>query len=166
MVNALKLSLYGCETDACALMRTVLENLTVFEHINEEGLHSQAYDEMVTNGPKGKPFSKSLDFSTALKKQETRDRRGKLMGMLSTIGSHLSPTRLGRSRMVIDGRNHMKPGASVDNPRINETFGELAALALFHVQVVDDFLGKYLPEAASDFHAKAEKLEAEYDSLK
>lgn len=166
MANALRICLYGCETDACALMRTVLENLTVFDHINAKGLHSQAYNEIATNAPKGKPFSKGLDFSTAIGQQEHKDRRGKLMGTLSTIGSHLSPTRLGRSRIVIDGRSHVKPGASIDNPRINETLGELAALALFFVRVVDEFFVKYLPEATAEYHDQTKRLGSEYEAMR
>lgn len=166
IVNALKICLYGCETDSYALMRVLLENLTVFEHINDEGLHTKAYDEMVSHAPRGKSFSTVFSFKDILRKQEIKDRRGRLKGFLSNIGSHLSPTRLARSRMSVDGHNHPKPGASVENPRINEALGELAAIALYFVRVIDEFFEKYISHDAKEFHKQAQCLEIEYDAMK
>lgn len=166
IVNSLKLCLYGCETDSYALMRVVLESLTVFDHINEEELHTKAYDEIVSNAPKSKSFSKLFDFKAVLRQQKNKDRRGRLKGFLSNIGSHLSPTRLARNRLIVDGQSHPKPGASVENPRINEALGELAAIALFFVKVVDEFYQKYIPQGVTEYHIKAQYLEKEYDSMK
>jgi hypothetical protein len=165
LISATRLALHGCETDAYALMRVVLESLTVFSYIVSANLFSDALREIQLRSSKGKAFSSILSYKTAIRQLDIKDRRDHLRGQMSTIGSHLSPSRLAMSRYLLRGAEHVKAGMSLAEPSVKIAFGELASLSLFAVRVTDEFLSKLLPHSATHFHRRRVELDARYEAL-
>jgi hypothetical protein len=166
LISAARLALHGCETDAYALMRVVVESLTVFEYIVEFNRYDSAFHEILDRAPKGKRFSKELSYATAIKQLGIADRRIRLRGQLSTLGAHISPSRLAMSHYQRDGETHMKAGVSLANPRIKAALEELASLCLFAIRVIDDFFSDSSLPTASAFHSRRMQLDEAHESLK
>jgi hypothetical protein len=166
LINAIRLGFQGCETDSYALMRVVLENLTVLQYIIKFTLYDEAYSEVVNKVRLGKRFSQKYSYKTAVKKLGIKDRRDRVKGSFSNFGSHPSPSRLAMSRFKIGDNDFPKVGVAINNPRTKMAIGELAALALFFVEITDDFLMACLAENAGAFHQRRVELESLYKSLK
>ena len=162
LINSIRLCLQGCDTDAYALMRIVIENLTVLDYIITSDLFEDAYLELSTKAPRGKKFSSRFSFKTAISQPHVTDRRERLVGNLSNIGAHISPPRLSSSLYRV---GYAKIGLSIDNPRIKLSLGELASLSLFFVMVIDDFISKFLEKRSEQFHTIRLDLEKSYDRL-
>lgn len=166
LINAIRLGFQGCETDAYAIMRVALENLTILQYITQSGLYDEARAEIEGNAKRGKRFSSKFTYQNALKKLGITDRRERLRGDLSNLGNHVSPSRLGMSRFEIGDKNYPKVGVSINNPRTNVVIGELASLCLFFVKITDDFLAGSSAENRGPFHKKRVELEGRYEDLK
>ena len=163
LVNSFRLALYGIETDAYALMRVVLENLTIFEYIIQDEQYEAAFIEMQERVQRRRPFSPRFSYKTSLKKLNVNDERNRLWGELSVSGSHASPGRLRMSRLDYGGLVYFKVGAAVENPRTKDTLKVLARLTYYFAQILDTFfLKNSVPEAAS-FHERLEKFESRID---
>ncbi len=163
LINAIRLCLQGCETDAYALMRVVLENLTIFQYVVKFGIFDEAYSEL-GKAKRGERFSKKLSYKTAITKLGIKDRRERLKGELSTLGSHLSSNRLTMSRFQIGDTDFPKIGASINNPEVKKTLDELASMALFFVQIMDDFF--ITTKIGDTFHNRRIELETLYEKSK
>ncbi|TKS59211.1 MAG: hypothetical protein EWM72_02413 [Nitrospira sp.] len=166
LINAIRLGFQGCETDAYAIMRVVLENLTILQYIVQFGLYDGAQAEIEGNAKREKRFSNKFTYKTALNKLGIKDRRERLKGDLSNFGNHVSPSRLRMSRFEIGDRNYGKVGVSINNPRTKIVIGELASLCLFFVKITDDFLAACKVENGGAFHQKRVELESRYEDLK
>jgi hypothetical protein len=166
LINAIRLGFQGCETDAYALMRVGLENLTVLQYIIEFALYDKAYLEIENRLKRGKCFSKNFSCNIALKKLNIDDKRARVMGDFSNLGSHTSPSRLAMSRFQIGDNDFPKVGIAVNNPRTKRIIGELATLALFFVEITDDFLKVSLAENGDIFHQRRTELERVYEEFK
>lgn len=165
LINAIRLGFQGCETDAYAIMRVALENLTILQYIIQSALYDEAHAEIEGNAKQGKRFSSKFTYQTALKKLGTTDRRERLRGDLSNLGNHVSPSRLAMSRFEIGDRNYPKVGVSINNPRTKLLIGELASLCLFFVKITDDFLAGSKAENRDAFHTKRVEFESRYEDL-
>jgi len=166
LISAIRVCLHGCETDALALMRVVLEELTILDYIATKRLYHSASLEVQENFRRGKSFSDKFSYKTAIKALHVTDRRERLRGQMSALGSHASPPRLSLALTHRDDTDHFKAGVALDNKRVSSVLGEIASLSLFAVRVVGDLLVTYLgaePEEFSRIHAK---LEADYEALK
>ncbi len=166
LVNAIRLGFQGCETDAYALMRVVLENLTILQYIVQFNLYDNAYSEIENKVKRGKNFSNKFSYTTALEKVGIKDHRKRLRGDFSNLGNHVSPLRLTMSRFKIGDDEFPKVSASINNPRTKKVIGELASLALFFIKITDDFLMACLAENESTFHQRRIEMERLYDDLK
>jgi len=166
LINAIRLGFQGCETDAYAIMRVVLENLTILQYIVQCGLYDGAHGEIEGNTKRGKRFSNKFSYQTSLKELGIKDRRERLKGDLSNWGNHVSPSRLGMSRFEIGDKSFCKLGLSINNPRTKIVIGELASLCLFFVKITDDFLAACNAENRGAFHQKRIELERRYEDLK
>ena len=165
LISATRLCLHGCETDAFALMRIVLENLTILDYIATKRLHREAFAELQGRSRRGRPFSDHFSYEAAARETDATDRRRRLRGHLSVLGSHASPSRLALSRTQRGGVDHLKIGVALDNPRVRQALGELAALALFAARVVGGCFQAYLPALPARYAESASALEEAYVSL-
>ena len=167
LISATRLCLHGCETDALALMRVVLENLTILNYIATERLYLEAFVDIQQRARCGRPFSDKFSYKTAIRSLGITDHRNRARGYMSTFGSHASPPRLKLALVQRGGSLHPKVGLALDNPRsIRLVLGELATHVLFAARVVHDFLSTYLdvvPPAFAKSHAELESL---YKDLK
>lgn len=166
LINAIRLGFQGCETDAYALMRVVLENLTILQYIVKFDLYDKAYSEIKNRAQRGKLFSKTFSYNTAVKRLGIMDRRERAKGDFSNLGNHVSPSRLWMSRFEIGDTDYAKIGASINNPRTKNVIGELASLALFLIKITDDFLMSCVAENESTFHKRRIEMEKLYNDLK
>lgn len=166
LINAIRLGFQGCETDAYALMRVVLESLTILQYIIKFDLCDEAYSEIENRVKRGKCFSEKFSYNTAIKKLDIDDRRERVKGDFSNLGNHISPSRLVMSRFQISDNDFPKVGVSINNPRTKKVIGELVALSLFFVKITDDFLIVRLSESGSIFHQRRTELEMLYEELK
>lgn len=165
LINAIRLGFQGCETDAYALMRVVLENLTIFQYIIRFDLYDQAYSEVINRSQRGKRFSKEFSYGTSIKKLGIKDRRERLKGEFSNLGDHVSPSRLAMSRFKIGDNDFPKVGVSINNPRTKRVIGELASISLFFVKITDDFLMPCFAENGGTFHQRRLELERLYEKF-
>lgn len=167
LISAARLCLHGCETDALALMRVVLENLTILDYIATKRLYHEAFVEIQQGARRGKPFSAKFSYKTAIRSLGITDRRNRLRGDMSTFGSHVSPPRLKLAQVQRGGSYHPKVGLALDNPRsIRLVLYELASCVLFAARVVHEFLSTYLDVVPPAFAKSHTELEALYKDLK
>jgi hypothetical protein len=166
LISAIRVCLHGCDTDAFALMRVVLEELTILDYIATKRLYHSASIEIQENTRRGKPFSDRFSYQTAVKALGITDRRERLRGQMSSLGSHASPPRLSLALTRCSSGEHFKAGVALDNPKISIVLGEIASLCLFTVRVVNEVLRTYLDVIPEEFSKTREKLEEEYKALK
>jgi len=144
----------------------VIENLTIFDYVINFSLYDELYSELLGKASKGKSFSKRFSYKNAVEKLGGGDRRNKLRGQLSTLGSHISPPRLALSRFKLNETDHVKAGIALNNSRVKVALGELASLALFTVIVTDQFLFSVTGDTENNIHVQKQVFEREYVSLK
>lgn len=166
LTNAIRLSLHGCESDSYALMRVVMENLTILQYIMKFNLYQEALGEIILRADKGKNFSEKFSYQKAVNELEISDRREKLRGQMSNIGSHISPHRLMTNMFILGDQQHVRIGMALNNPRIKIALGELAAISLFTVILTDDFIRSTYESEAIDFHELRIDLEQKYKENK
>jgi hypothetical protein len=166
LISAIRLCLHGCDTDALALMRVVLEELTILDYISTKRLYHSAFLEVQDNSRRGKSFSDRFSYDKAVRELGITDRRERLRGHMSTLGSHASPPRLSLALTSRGPSKHFKAGVALDNQRISQVLGEIASLSLFAVRVVGDMLKTYIDVVPEKFLASRKKLEADYEALK
>ena len=164
LISAIRLCLHGCETDSLALMRVLIETITILHYVIEKNLYDELYSELIKRAPKGKGFSKKFSYETAIRELDVQDNRERLRGQTSSLGSHASPGRIGMSRYNVDGYDNVKFGISIDMSKVRIVLGELASISLYLIRVIDKFFekSKYID---SSFHAKRLLLEEEYKRL-
>ena len=165
MVSATRLCLHGCETDALALMRVVIEELTILEYILESGLHNEAFEEFRKRSSRAKPFPEAFSYEKALSALRVNDKRTMLWGIMSALGSHASPPRLSRAFVRYGDTHRSRPGLAIDDPRIHEGLGLLASQSLFALRVVDIFLQKHASGSHKDFSPRLAALETRYEDI-
>ncbi|MGA2821129.1 MAG: hypothetical protein ABSF61_10800 [Anaerolineales bacterium] len=166
IVSSARLCFHGCSADAFALMRVALENLTILDYIASKGLYQDAFAEMQQRAARGKPFSDAFSYDRAISVLQITDRRTRLWGQMSAMGSHASPPRLSLALAKRGEGHRTKPGLSLDDPNIPHVLGELTSLTLFALRVVNDFLKLYAPLSQVTFSMKLVSLEARYEALK
>ena len=128
-------------------------------------MFEEALAEIKERAPKGKKYSEHLNYKIARERpnEYLKIVVKNFMDNFPPFGAHSSPPR-SWSRFKRAEKDEFKIGLLLDNPRINRTLGELAALSLYFVFVIDDFLSKY--DIDNIFHlGRLEHLEQEYDSL-
>ncbi len=164
MINATRLGFQGCGTDAYALMRVVIEQFTVFEYIMRSDKYDIAMAELSTKVSKNS--AKALSYEAAIKELGIADRRKRLWGDFSKLGSHSSSQRLRMSRFTVGDQDFPKMGCSINDPRTKMTVGELASSALWCVRITDEFLQRCLGGQVSPFHQRRLDLENSYERLR
>jgi len=164
LISAIRLCLHGCETDSLALMRVLIETITILHYVIEKNLYDELYSELMQRAPKGKGFSKNFSYETAIKGLDVQDGRGRLRGQMSSLGSHASPGRIGMSRYKVDGFDNVKFGISITMPKVRLVLGELATISLYLIRVIDKFFEKSI-YIDSSFHTRRLALENRYESL-
>jgi len=164
LISAIRLCLHGCETDSLALMRVLIETITILHYVIEKNLYDELYSELMKRAPKGKGFSKKFSYETAIRGLDVQDNRERLRGQMSSLGSHASPGRIGMSRYKVDGYDNVKFGMSITVPKVRVVLGELASISLYLIRVIDKFFekSKYID---SSFHKRRLALETRYESL-
>lgn len=173
LINVTRLCLQGCETDAYALMRVVLEELTVFDYISTTSSFDEACQEIKAKSQKPKKFSDKFRFEKAVDNLP-KDAREKVYGIYSNIGIHLSPQRLALSRGKSNERDSLKVGMMVGSVNVPISLIHLSGLFLFTIEVFDEFFIKYLPnskaspffEITSTLNLEHQNLLSKYDHLK
>jgi hypothetical protein len=165
LLSALRVALHGCDTDALALCRVVLENLTILDYISSKQLHHSAFVEIHESSSHGKSFSDRFTYETAIKQLGYADDRNRLRGQMSTLGSHASPARLSLALVRRAGEDHLKAGVALDNPKVSRVLNEIARLALFGIRVVRGMFGTYLTMIPENFDQKCKKIEADFEAL-
>lgn len=163
LINAVRLALQGCETDAFALLRVVNQELGEFNSIIELSLYDQVYQEVKQNSSKLKSFSSGLQS----KFKQTKDSdRSHMYGRLSNLGSHSSPTRLALSIRNDKGKQRIKVGMSIENPNVEGALLDIASHFLFAIRVFEEFFKSNLPsETKSHLSDELASLEKNYESL-
>lgn len=164
LISSLRLCLHGCDSDALSLMRIVIENLTIFDYIATKDLYEVALVDIKSRSSKLRPFSEKLSYETAIRELGIKDRRKKLWGQMSAVGAHASPSRLGLSRMKIDGIDYPRAGVAINNPRTKQVLGEIASIALFAVMVFDEFFTLTF-DSQSPLNKHRQELEKKYALL-
>jgi len=160
LINAIRLVLQGCATDAYALMRVVRENLTILQYIVKFTLY-KPYFVYVKWVQRGKRFGDQFSYQTAVRKLDIEDQ----LGEFSKLGSHASPPRHARGRFKVGDSYFPMVGASVNNPMTKEAMDKLASLALSLVEVTDDFITACLKEAGKPYHHRRIELKTLYENL-
>lgn len=164
LINATRLALQGCETDAFALLRVVNQELGEFNSIIELSLYDQAYIELAENAVKGKGFSGNFQKKVNQFKDKNRNY---VYGQLSNLGSHPSPTRMRLSTQEdASGEVIMKVGMILNNPNTENSLIHISAHYLDAIRVFDKYFVKnLLPNIKSPLSVGRKKLEIEYQKL-
>lgn len=165
LISAIRLCLHGCETDSLALMRVLIETITILHYVIEKSLYIELYSELMEKAPKGKGFSKRFSYETAIRELDVQDNRERFRGQMSSLGSHASPGRIGMSRFTVDGHDNVKFGVSTAESKVRIVLGELASISLYLIRVIDMFI-KESKYADSSFHQRRLVLETSYESLR
>lgn len=84
----------------------------------------------------GQLYSDKFSNETLIRSLSIADRCNRLQGDMSTLGSHMSPSR--------KGPDHLKAGIELDNLRAPQVLGEFASIILFALRVTCNALGTFL----------------------
>ncbi|HCK65490.1 MAG TPA: hypothetical protein DHW49_04435 [Anaerolineae bacterium] len=146
-------------------MRVALEELTVFEYITIFSKFDEASAEIIAKVPKQKNFGDEFRYEKVIRKLK-KDGREKVYGMLSNLGTHLSPVRVALSRRGDGERERLKVGMMLGNPNTPIALGELARIYLFSIDVFNNFFIKFLQDPTkSPFNATLPIARSKYESL-
>ncbi len=163
LINAVRLSFQGCETDAYALLRVVNQELGEFNSIIELSLYEQAYVELRDKSMKGKDFSDGFQKEIGKFKDKKRET---VYGKLSNIGSHPSPARVALSIQKDASRQKTKVGMMINNPNIETSLLLISEHFLYAIRVFDEyFIRNLMPSIQSPVSANREIAEIEYQKI-
>jgi len=143
-----------------------MENMTIFKYIVQDSLYAEAFEELKNKSAKGKNFSKKFSFqksADSLKEPNlSQEPRNQLFGLLSGIGSHISPARLAKSRF---STKDVKVGFMLNNLDVKLALGMLADLMLFFVSITTDFIVTETKQYQHPLRSSLKQLQNEYSSL-
>jgi hypothetical protein len=163
LINATRLCLQGCETDAYALLRVVNQELGEFNSVIEQSLYDQLYKEMQDNSMKGKHFSDL--FRKKINKIKDK-KREHVYGKLSNIGSHPSPTRVALSIRSDMSGIRVKVGMILNNPNVETCLLRISEHYLYAIRVFDEYFSKNLSTTfKSQLSADRDIAEAEFQKI-
>lgn len=158
LASGIRLAYHGLDTDCYALLRVVMENLTILEFIIENNLYSDAFDELQERVGKGRPFSEKFSYTTALKDLQIDIDRRRFWGELSALGSHASPLRLRWSRMEFAGIPFFKLGVVIENPKIQGVIETCLKVAVLFGEVMGTFYTAFTIEGERAYQAELTSL--------
>ncbi|MFA5115725.1 MAG: hypothetical protein WC486_00385 [Candidatus Omnitrophota bacterium] len=163
LINSYKMLLYGCPGDSLSLLRISFE-ATVFQ---DYAVVFEDYERVKNEVILNKRKQGVLTFEKALGKLEKKERttRGKLFGLLSALGSHLTSNRMHYNYFMIKGKTYpITSHAILDKAILEEVISIQMQIALYMVNVLSDFYRKNKPEAVDrEFFSQSDLLKKKYD---
>ena len=162
LVSAARLAFHGVDTDSYALVRVVVENLTILEYVTQDQLYDAIYLELQERVKKGRPFGDRFSFETASRILGVAKDRRKLWGDLSNLGSHSSPLRLRRSRLEFGNMAYYKVGVGIGNPGVAESIEVTTKLAAIFGKVMGAFYLQFGLDGAESYSDRLSALTGQY----
>lgn len=158
LASAIRLAFHGVDTDCYALLRVVVENLTILEYIIENDLYEEAFTELQERVGKNRPFSEKFSYKTAVQDLQVDPGRRRFWRELSTVGSHSSPLRLRWSRLEFGGIPYYKVGVGIENPGIRSAIENCLKLAVHFGQVMGTFYSEFEIDGEDEYEARLSEL--------
>lgn len=159
LINSLKIGLYGCYADALTLLRPVIEELTIIDHIVGKGVFQTADYELDRN-------FKKLKFDEIVNSVKDSQVIKELHGRISNVAVHGTATRIRKNSFDLNGTNMPTVGVALDPERTKKYLHEIMRASLYMIRILTDFYSTK-PEIISEyFFVKKEELEKRFSAFR